>query len=193
MFFISHFISHRNQDGSQFPLTNHMGFEVERDYTMHIHVYTHTHSYDGLLYEPQSLALPSISKSWSSGWVSGCSAEDYICPPLQLCVLTNKHSFSYAEEQTEWEPLSMNITGHQDGTPQQRWANICKMLDSKHFWLGRPCCLDYSSLPLQRESNYRQYESKCVAVLQLNFTYGHEMEAVTVTCYKTFFHLFKIR
>lgn len=60
MFFISHFISHRNQDGSQFPLTNHMDFEVERDYIMHIHVYTHT--YDGLLYEPQPSALPSLYK-----------------------------------------------------------------------------------------------------------------------------------
>lgn len=28
-------------------------------------------------------------------------------------------------------------------------------------------------------------------LLQLNFTYAHEMEVVTFTCYKTFFQLFK--
>lgn len=42
VFLISYFIPHRNQDGFQFPLANHMDFWVERDYNMHTHMRTQT-------------------------------------------------------------------------------------------------------------------------------------------------------
>lgn len=109
---LSYFTIYRNQGGFQFPLIgNWLYFKwilKWKETTIWTLTCTLTHSYYGLLCEPQYHCLPFINKTCSSGWTCGCPAEDNVSPSPTAATCAHQQVLFFLGSRADRERTTFN-------------------------------------------------------------------------------------